>query len=204
MAGGKGTRLKPFSNIIPKPLFPLGDKTILEEILDRFESFGCKQFFLSLNHKADFIENYLNNEIERDYHIHYFRETAPLGTAGSLFLIKDQLKETFFISNCDIVIDTDYSEILRYHKEQQNAITLVASLKHIKIPYGTIHTTEGGQITSLEEKPEITYKANTGVYLVEPTVLDLIEKDEFLHITDLIEQIINKGGKVGAFPVSEK
>lgn len=204
MAGGKGTRLKPFSNIIPKPLFPLGDKTIIEEIMDRFEAFGCGRFFLSLNHKADFIENYLNNEIDRDYDLTYFRETEPLGTAGSLFLVKDKIKETFFISNCDIVIDTDYSEILEYHREQQNEITLVVSLKHIKIPYGTVKTTDGGQITELEEKPEITYKANTGVYIVEPKLLDEIEPNKFLHITELVERIRQRGGKVGAFPVSEK
>ena len=204
MAGGKGTRLKPFSNIIPKPLFPLGDKTIIEEILDRFEDFGCKRFFLSLNHKADFIENYLNNEISKAYDLTYFRETEPLGTAGSLFLVKDEIKETFFISNCDIVIDTDYNEILEYHKEQNNEITLVVSLKHIKIPYGTVKTTDGGQITELEEKPEITYMANTGVYILEPDLLDEIDPNQFLHITELVERIQKRGGRVGAFPVSEK
>ena len=157
-----------------------------------------------MNHKADFIRSYFEQLEHDDYAIEYFKEDQPLGTAGSLHLIKDQMSETFFVSNCDIVIDTDYSEILQYHREQANEITMVVSLKHIKIPYGTVETSEGGQVTSLIEKPELTYMINAGLYILEPHLLNEIPEDSFYHITDLIEAIRKRGGKVGAFPISEK
>jgi len=204
MAGGKGTRLKPFSNILPKPLFPLGGKTIVETIMDKFHDMGCHRFYFSVNHKANFIRSYFDHLEENPYKIDYFKEDEPLGTAGSLHLIKDKISETFFVSNCDIVIDADYSEILDYHREQQNEITMVCSLKYIKIPYGTVETSEGGQVTSLLEKPELTYKINTGLYLLEPHLLEEIPENSFYHITDLIDDVRVRGGRVGAFPISEK
>lgn len=203
MAGGKGTRLKPFSNVLPKPLFPLGDKTILEVIMDRFAQFGCENFYLSLNHKADFIRSYLDQLDELSYSLEYFQETKPLGTAGSLHLIREEIKDTFFVSNCDIVIDTDYCEIVDYHREHENEITLVAALKHIQIPYGTLKTGAGGVLEDFQEKPELTYMINSGLYLLEPHLLKEVPEDTFFHITDLIEKVKTRGGKVGVFPVSE-
>ena len=204
MAGGKGTRLKPFSNILPKPLFPLGDKTIVETIMDKCHEVGCKRFFFSVNHKADFIKSYFDQLEGENYDIEYFKEDQPLGTAGSLHLIREKIKETFFVSNCDIVIDADYTEILKYHRKQKNEITMVVSLKHIKIPYGTVETCEGGQVTNLVEKPELTYMINAGFYILEPNLLSEIPVDSFYHITDLIESVRKRGGNVGAFPISEK
>lgn len=204
MAGGKGTRLKPFSNILPKPLFPLGDKTIVETIMDKFHDVGCRRFLFSVNHKADFIKSYFDQLEDLEYNIQYFKEEKPLGTAGSLNLIKSQISGTFFVSNCDIVIDADYSEFLDYHREQGNEITMVVSLKHIKIPYGTVETGEGGQVTNLTEKPELTYMINAGLYLLEPHLLEEIPVGEFYHITELIDAVRARGGRVGAFPISEK
>lgn len=204
MAGGKGTRLKPFSNILPKALFPLGDKTILEVILDKFKEAGCSRFMLSVNHKHEFIRTYMDQLEDAPYAIEYFKEDKPLGTAGSLHLIRDKIQEPFFVSNCDIVIDTDYSEIVDYHREHKNEITLVAALKHIKIPYGTLETAEGGQLTGLQEKPELTYLINTGLYLLEPHLLEEIPESTFYHITHLIETVRKRGGRVGVYPVSEK
>ncbi|MCP5536775.1 MAG: NTP transferase domain-containing protein [Akkermansiaceae bacterium] len=204
MAGGKGTRLKPFSNILPKPLFPLGDKTIVETIMDKFHDVGCRRFHFSVNHKAEFIKSYFDHLEGADYNIKYFKEDEPLGTAGSLNLIKGQISETFFVSNCDIVIDADYSEFLDYHREQNNEITMVVSLKHIKIPYGTVETEEGGQVTNLTEKPELTYMINAGLYILEPHLLEEIPIGKFYHITDLIDAARMRGARVGAYPISEK
>ena len=131
MAGGKTSRFKPISNIIPKPLIPVGEKTILENIMDKFEYAGCTEFFLSVNFKADIIKNYFDT-IARKYCITYFIENMPLGTAGSLHLLKGKINTTFFVSNCDILIDQDLSELVKYHKDNNNEITLVAALKHIK------------------------------------------------------------------------
>lgn len=204
MAGGKGTRLKPFSNILPKPLFPLGEKTILEVILDKFKDVGCSRFLLSVNYKADLIRSYFEQLDNCPYVLDYFTEDKPLGTAGSLHLIKNKINETFFVSNCDIVIDEDLSEVLDYHREHKNEITLVAALKHLKIPYGILETAEEGRLIELKEKPEFTYLINAGLYLLEPHLLSEIPENKFFHITDLIDLIRQRSGRIGVFPVSEK
>ncbi len=204
MAGGKGTRLKPFSNILPKPLFPLGEKTIIETIMDKFREVGCKRFLLSVNYKHEFIRTYFDLLENRQDEITFYKEDDPLGTAGSLHLMKDSLRDTFFVSNCDIVIDADYGEVLEYHREHGNDLTMVVSLKHIKIPYGTVETSEGGQVSKLVEKPELTYMINAGLYVLEPHLLDEIPENTFYHITDLIDKVKSAGEKVGAFPISEK
>lgn len=202
MAGGEGTRLKPLTNVIPKPLIPIGEKTMLEEIFGRFGLYGCNQFYISVNYKADLIEYYID-QLSLPYTISYFRENKPLGTAGSLHLLKGKITSTFIVTNCDILIEQDYSEILDYHRDRQNEITVVAALKHYPIPYGTIETGENGALETLSEKPELTFKINSGMYILEPHLLKEIPENIFFHITDLIEKIKNRGGKVGVFPVSQ-
>jgi dTDP-glucose pyrophosphorylase/CBS domain-containing protein len=204
MAGGEGTRLKPLTNIIPKPLIPIFDKTIIEDIMDQFVKTGCNEFHLSVNYKADMIKYYLETLNNPAYHLHYFQEEKPLGTAGSLYLLKDKLTSTFFVTNCDIIVKQDLAEVYKYHKDNKNDITIVAALKHYKIPYGTIESGMDGILSSLSEKPEITFKINSGVYILEPETLSSIPKDEFFHITDLILKIKKAKGKVGVFPISEK
>ncbi len=203
MAGGKGDRLKPLTNVLPKPLIPLGEKTIVEEIMDRFIDVGCEDFFLSVNYKAEMIKHYFSQTEQNSYNIRFFQEEKPLGTAGSLFLIKDRIKTPFFVSNCDIIIDEDYSVILNYHQEQKNELTIVSVLKNYPIPYGTIETGNNGQLKKLREKPELTFQINSGMYILEPHLLKEIPENRFFHITDLIEQIKNRSGRVGVFPVSE-
>ena len=203
MAGGKGTRLKPITNVIPKPLIPIGEKTILELILERFRKVGSDEFHLSVNYKAEMIENYMK-EVKPAFNINYFHEDKPLGTAGSLHLIKDKINKTFFVSNCDILIDQDYSEIYKYHKENKNKITLVSALKHYSIPYGILDVAENGILNELKEKPDLTYQVNAGLYILEPEMLSHVPKNKLFHITDLIQLIKNKGERVGVFPVSEK
>ena len=202
MAGGFGTRLQPLTHVIPKPLIPIGEKTMLEEIFDRFARHGCDQYYLSINYKAELIKYYLSRQ-GLPYNINYFIEDKPLGTAGSLTLLREKIGQTFFINNCDILIDNDYSEILDYHRENENEITLVSVLKTYPIPYGTIHTGENGALLGIREKPDITFKINSGMYILEPHLLDEIPEGKFFHITDLIEQVRLRNGKVGVFPVSE-
>jgi dTDP-glucose pyrophosphorylase len=202
MAGGLGTRLKPLTHVFPKPLLPIGEKTILEEIFDRFGKHGCKDFYISVNYKAKLMEFYLKN-LKLPYQLYFFREEKPLGTAGSLSLLKGNIKQTFFVSNCDILINQDYSEILDYHYENNNEITVVAVLKHYPIPYGTIESGDNGQLLELKEKPELTFKINSGMYILEPHLLDEIRENESFHITQLIENIKKRNGKIGVYPVSE-
>jgi dTDP-glucose pyrophosphorylase len=202
MAGGKGTRLKPITNVIPKPLIPIGDKTILEVIMDQFESIGCRQFYMSVNYKGDMMRFYLD-QLEHKYDIDIFEETKPLGTIGSVSLLKYKITTPFFVSNCDIVIDQDYRDVYEYHKTNNNDITIVTAVKSFKIPYGVIETGENGLMTGLKEKPELTYMINTGVYLLNNDLITEIPEGEFFHITHLIEKIKAREGRVGCFPVSE-
>ena len=202
MAGGKGTRLKPITNVIPKPLIPIGDKTILEEIMDQFESIGSKQFYMSVNYKSDMMRFYLD-QLDHKYNIELFEETKPLGTIGSVSLLKGKITTPFFVSNCDIVIDQDYRDVYEYHQQNNNDITIVTAVKSIRIPYGVIETGENGLMTGLKEKPEQTYMINTGVYILNPELIDEIPEGEFFHITHLMEKVKVRGGRVGCFPVSE-
>lgn len=203
MAGGQGSRLRPLTNVLPKPLIPIGEQTMMEDIMDRFVECGCHNFYVSVNYKADTIRRYFDNIGKPQYHIEYFQEDRPLGTAGSLHLLKDRINCTFFVSNCDIIIDEDYSEILKYHRDNGNEITVVAALKNFSIPYGTLETGEGGQLHTLHEKPELTYKINTGMYILEPHIINEIPSDCLYHITFLIEKLIGERRKVGVFPINE-
>ena len=202
MAGGKGTRLKPLTNIIPKPLIPIGEQTIMEHIINNFHKIGCNNFYATVNYKADMIEYYFNN-LEKTYNIYYALEKEFLGTAGSIYLLKDKIKETFFVSNCDILIKEDYRKIYKNHKVKENDITIVVAIKNFSIPYGTIELDEKGLFRELKEKPELSYMINTGMYVLEPRIIDEIKPDNFIHITTLIENCHEKGMKVGIFPISE-
>ncbi len=204
MAGGQGSRLKPLTNVLPKALIPIHRKTLIEEIMDRFLECGCNDFFLSVNYKADIIRYYFESLQNSAYHIHYLTEDKPLGTAGSLHLLKDKICSTFFVTNCDIVVEQDYSEILNYHRENHNEITVVAAIKNYTIPYGTLTTREDGLLQSIEEKPDIIFKINTGFYILEPHLIKKIPQSQIYHITDLIGQLQKENRRVGVFPVSEK
>lgn len=203
MAGGKGTRLKPITNVIPKPLVPVGDKTILEVIMDQFESIGCHKFYMSVNYKADMMKYYLS-QLDHHYDIEFFMEDKPLGTIGSVSLLKGRITTPFFVSNCDSINEQDYRDVWDYHVNNHNDMTIVTMVKSFKIPYGVIETGEDGLMTALKEKPEQTYQVNTGVYILNPELIDEIPEGEFFHITHLMEKVKIKGGRVGCFPVSEQ
>lgn len=202
MAGGKGTRLKPITNVIPKPLVPVGDKTILEVILDQFEGIGCHKFYMSVNYKADMMKYYLS-QLPHRYDIEFFQEDKPLGTIGSVSLLKGKITTPFFVSNCDSINEQDYRDVYDYHVSNHNDLTIVTMVKTFKIPYGVIETGKDGLMTALSEKPELTYQVNTGVYILNPSCIDEIPEGEFFHITHLMEKIKARGGRVGCFPVSE-
>ena len=202
MAGGKGTRLKPITNVIPKPLVPVGDKTILEVIMDQFEGIGCHKFYMSVNYKADMMKFYLS-QLDHKYDIEFFMEEKPLGTIGSVSLLKGKIQTPFFVSNCDSINEQDYRDVYDYHVSNHNDMTIVTMVKSFRIPYGVIETGEDGLMVALHEKPEQTYMVNTGVYILNPECIEEIPEGEFFHITHLMEKVKARGGRVGCFPVSE-
>ncbi len=202
MAGGKGTRLKPITHIIPKPLVPINEKPIVEMIIDSFNQYGCKDVFMTVNYKKEMIKFYFDQITDKKYGLTFLNEETPLGTAGSLSFLKGKISTSFFVSNCDILVKQDYREVLKYHRKNENDLTILSALNHYQIPYGTLETGEQGQLLNIEEKPEKTFMINTGVYLLEPKLLQVIPEQEFFHMTDLIDVIRKNNGKVGVFPVS--
>lgn len=203
MAGGLGTRLYPLTKVLPKALIPIGDYTITERIIHNFVAWGCKEFYLILNHKADMIKSYFD-DIDKEYIIHYVKEEEFLGTGGGLSLLKDRLNSTFILSNCDILVNADFDCVLTTHKVSENTITFIGAIKNVSIPYGVIETKPDGQITMLKEKPEISFLTNTGVYVIEPQVVKELEDGRFIHITDIAKEMQEKKEKVGVFPITEK
>jgi len=202
MAGGKGTRLEPFTKILPKPLVPVKDKTIIENIIDRFYKLGCSQFHLSINYKASILRAYFE-ELNPKYNISFIEEELPLGTAGSLFFLDKKFDKPFFVTNCDIIIKADYLKLYDFHKEGEFDLTLVASAKEYVIPYGTCELSSDGQLEHINEKPKYDFLINTGLYILNPDVLSLIPPNKFYHITHLIEDAKEQGKKIGVFPIDE-
>lgn len=231
MAGGKGTRLYPFTKILPKPLIPVGDITIIERIIEKFCDYGIDSFYMTVNYKKNMIKSYLTdqfgqisqtgqikqtkqagqispmNQIDQmeqiECRIDYIEEEKPLGTAGSLRMLIDQLSQPFFVVNCDILIRADYYEIYQYHKKAENMITIVSASKNIEVPYGVIKAEADGTVKALEEKPQLSYFINTGMYILNPECISCIPEGEFYHMTDLIGRLLEENQKVGMYPVSE-
>lgn len=199
MAGGKGTRLDPFTKILPKPMIPLGDKPIIEVIMDKFHEQGFSHFLVSLGYKAEIIKMYFSETNNRPYQLEFVQETEPLGTAGALALLKNRIDGTFLVVNCDVILEPNYSDLLEQHYIQKNDMTIVGSIKEFPIPYGVLKT-EGQNLLKVDEKPNYHLLVNTGLYVIEPEVMNLIKDDEAVNMTDLIQFIKEKGGKVGVYP----
>jgi dTDP-glucose pyrophosphorylase len=203
MAGGLGSRLYPITKIIPKPLIPVGDTPIAEAIINRFHSYGCDRFIMSVNYKAELIKSHFASIENRPYDVEYVYENEPMGTAGSLSLIDQPPETPFFVSNCDILIENDLYEIYRFHQENRNELTVVAALRTFDIPYGTVESNSEGLLTAIREKPQLNYFVNSGMYVLEPSVVGEIPKGKFTHITEVMQSIMDRGGRVGVFPVTE-
>lgn len=203
MAGGLGTRLYPYTRILPKPLIPIGEIPIVEHIINRFNHYGSDQYFLILNHKKNMIKSYFN-DIEKTYDVHYVDEDQPLGTGGGISLLKGKINSTFILTNCDILIEEDYEKIYDLHKKEQNLITMVCSLKNVKIPYGVVEISETGEIEEMKEKPEFSFFTNTGMYIVESQVIDELEENQAIGFPDIIEKYKETGEKIGVYPISEQ
>ncbi len=202
MAGGKGTRLYPYTKILPKPLIPIGDVPIIERIINHFHEYNVTDFIMTVNYRKNMIKSYFS-EIEKDYSIEYVEEEKPLGTAGSIKLIKRRFDKPVIVTNCDSLIRADYAELLRFHREAGNAITIVAAMKNDVIPYGVIYSKENGEIENIVEKPRRSYFVNTGMYVMNPEIIELIPDDTFFHMTDLTEKAMDHDYRVGMYPISE-
>ena len=202
MAGGQGTRLEPFTKVLPKPLIPIGNKTIIELIIDKFLHYQIDHFYISVNHKAKIIKSYFE-EVSPDYTIEYIDEEEPLGTIGALSLLKGKLSKPIIITNCDIIINTDYAEFLKFHLENGYDLSLVGSMMNYKVPYGVCEIGKDGILKDFKEKPEYSFLASTGMYIVNPDLVKHIPDKTFYHITDLMAYQRKNGGRIGVYPIGE-
>jgi len=202
MAGGRGKRMEPFTKVLPKPLIPISDKPVIEHIIENFINYGVNNFFISLNYKSRILRAYFD-ELQPNYSVSFLEEKSPLGTAGCLKLLNKKINETFILTNCDIILKTDYSAIYEFHKQNNNDITLVASSKEYIIPYGTCKIDKDGNLDEIKEKPQLNFLTNTGFYVINPKIVNYIPKDQNYNITDLIKDVKKDGKKVGVFPIDD-
>lgn len=202
MAGGLGSRLYPYTKILPKPLIPISDTPISERIIQSFQRIGCEEFHMIVNYKRNMIKAYYN-DVDNDYNMHFWDEKTPLGTGGGLYFLKDCINSTFVLTNCDILILDDVRKIIEHHRKEENKVTMVCSLKNFEIPYGIVHFSDGGEISSFEEKPQMSFFTNTGYYILETDIFKYINSGEKISMPDIIDRMRLQGEKVGIYPISE-
>lgn len=202
MAGGKGTRLYPYTKILPKALIPIGEVPIAERILNGFADYGCEQFYMIVNHKKNMIQAYFDSIQER-YSVIYIDEKERLGTGGGLYLLNGKMQQNFFLVNCDIIIDADYNEVYNYHLKEENFITIVAAKYRHVVPYGVVECNKEQIYSGILEKPEISYLISTGMYVVSNELVDVMPKNTCISFPELIELFKGKGKRIGVYVVEE-
>ncbi len=200
MAGGRGERLDPITKILPKALVPLGEEPLIEKIMQNFYKQGFINFTLILNYKKEMIKMYLR-ENNFPFNLRWVEESDYLGTAGGLGLLKGQLNETFIVCNCDTLIETNFTNILDWHRQENALMSLIGCHKEIVIPFGTVEMTDG-RLKVFNEKPKFDFVVNTGAYIMEPEVLNWISEDEVLDMNHFIEKV-GYHGKITVYPLTE-
>ena len=201
MAGGKGKRLRPFTNKIPKPLLPVNGKPIIERIIMTAKKQGIKNFVISINYLGNKIKSYLENGNKLDVNIRYIKENKPLGTAGSLYYYKKN-KLPFIVSNADVISNINYREMIDYHNKLSSFITIGAISNFEKNHYGEI-IIKNNRVKKIEEKIEKKSFINSGIYILNPNVIKFFKSKKFIHMTDFIELAISQKKKVHIFPIHE-
>jgi NDP-sugar pyrophosphorylase family protein len=198
LAGGKGTRLAPYTRIIPKPMMPIGDKAILEIMLYQLRRAGINEIILTVGHLAGLMRAYFQDGSQMGVSICYSYEDHPLGTAGPLGLI-DGLDETFLVCNGDILTTLNIQELIKFHKLNQGVATIASHHREVNIDLGVIEINGDQTITGYQEKPTVNYLVSMGLYIFEPIILQYIQKDQFLDFPDLIKILIAEKKKVVAY-----
>ena len=199
LAGGKGTRLKPYTTVFPKPLMPIGDKPILEIIIRQLKSHGFDEILMAVGHLAELIMAFFNDGSKYGIKIEYLREDQPLGTAGPLASMKKDLCEPFLMMNGDVLTTLDYLDLVNQHKKERAIATIALKKRAIKVDFGVPEVDSSNNIIGYTEKPVIDYLVSMGVYVFEPRVLKYIRPNEYLDFPDLIQNLISNGETVKGY-----
>lgn len=202
MAGGLGTRLKDLTKEIPKPMLMVGKEPILYHIINNFKQYGYNKIIITVNYKAEIIENYFQDGHAYGVRISYVREKERLGTAGGIKLAEEYLTKPFFVMNGDVFTNLNVDNMMKYHLDNEFDMTIAVKRYVYQIPYGIIKT-NGNLVCSINEKPEIGYLINGGIYCLNPDLIEVIPKGQYYEITDLINFCIERGLKVGYYEIKD-
>lgn len=204
MAGGRGTRLLPYTSVLPKPLLPLNSKPVIEHIVEKFVKYSFKNIFVTINYKSEMLKLFLNGLKKKTVKstLNTIAEKKPMGTAGSLYSIKNKVEKNFFLTNCDTIINLDYYEIYSFHKKNNNDVTIVTAIKKNVIPYGVCEINSNN--FQIKEKPTYTYNANTGFYVIKKSSINLLKKLSYLDFNEFLNLCNKNNKKIGIFRISER
>jgi len=202
MAGGFGKRLRPLTEDTPKPMLKVGNKPLLEIIIENFISQGFRNFYISVNYKASIIKSYFKDGDRWGISVRYLHEEQEMGTAGALSLIEQLPDLPLLIMNGDLLTNINFSHLIKFHQEQSSIATMCVREYDMRVPFGVVDI-ENDRITRIDEKPLHSFLVNAGIYLIDPSVIDLIPKNQKLDMTSVFEKVLSSGGKTTAFPIHE-
>jgi Nucleoside-diphosphate-sugar pyrophosphorylase involved in lipopolysaccharide biosynthesis/translation initiation factor 2B, gamma/epsilon subunits (eIF-2Bgamma/eIF-2Bepsilon) len=194
MAGGLGTRLLPYTNILPKPLLPFKGKSMIENVIDQFSIYSIKKILISINFKSEIIKAYFGQILKKNSNLSFIRETKALGTCGPLATIKKKFEDLMVI-NCDTLVNLNFNEFYNFHKKNNSHITIVTANKDTIIPYGVCDINKSGKVHSFNEKPKINYLANIGLYIINKKLIKQIPKNKKFNMDELISIALKKNIK---------
>ena len=201
MAGGKGERLKPFTEVLPKPLIPLGNQTVIEKIIDSFIKQKLSNFYFIIRNTDKILEYYLKDKFNKIVKIKFIKENRPLGNSGGLYFLKKKNLNNFLLINCDTVLTIDYHSVFDYHLKNKNHLTILVSTKKEKIPYGICNFDKNKNFINIDEKPKIKYSVNTSLYIINKKILSLINKKKKEDMNELIKKAKDKKFKVKVYEI---
>lgn len=199
LAGGKGTRLKPYTNVFPKPLMPIDDKPILEIVIRRLKLQGLRDIIVTIGHLGELIMSFFGDGSKLGVNLDYLKEDRPLGTAGGLGLLKDKLKDPFLMINGDTLTTLNFSDLIQFHKNNDAIATIALNKRNVRIDFGIVDVDSTSIIKKYTEKPTIEHLVSMGVYVFEPEVLKYIKTGEKLDFPVLINTLINNGETIKGF-----
>jgi len=200
MAGGRGERLKPLTDTIPKPLLKVGNLPLIEHNINRLKSFGVEDIWISVKYLGQSIKEYLGDGTSKAINIKYVEEDKALGTIGAVSLVENLIHDHILVMNSDLLTNINYEDFFLFYNEQSADIAVACIPYKVNVPYAVMET-QGNMVVNLREKPTYTHYSNAGIYIIKKSILDLIPHGDFFNATDLMEKVIHSGGKVAAYPL---